>query len=240
MSDSQDIRNDFTVHRAKTASTAELPQVRKGNIMIDPLPISKEKEAVLTRTRPSWLPPKSQREEKRHLKEYQKMMAQSAEVDRRKAARAEAAQQLLAEQRGTMDKIWETYVLPKWDQVINEKKTRELWWKGVTPKSRGKIWQRALGNELGLNDSSYEKALARAIAAENELKAGLEEEAAKRKECGWFKAIKRDASTAFPDLRIFQQGGPLHDDLVKVLMAYAMYRNDVGYVYGTHVSFVCS
>jgi hypothetical protein len=62
------------------ASTVELPPLRKSNIMIDPLPISKEKEAVLTRTRPSWLPPKSQKEEKRHLKEYQKIMAMSIEA----------------------------------------------------------------------------------------------------------------------------------------------------------------
>ena len=62
------------------AKTVELPPLRKSNIMIDPLPISKEKEAVLTRTRPSWLPPKSQKEEKRHLKEYQKIMALSIEA----------------------------------------------------------------------------------------------------------------------------------------------------------------
>jgi hypothetical protein len=59
------------------AKTVELPPLRKSNVMIDPLPISKEKEAVLTRTRPSWLPPKSQKEERRHLKEYQKIMALS-------------------------------------------------------------------------------------------------------------------------------------------------------------------
>ena len=239
-SEDQESRTDFTLHRAKTASTVELPPVRKGNIMIDPLPISKEKEAVLTRTRPSWLPPKSKKEEKRHLKEYQKMMAQSAEIDRRKAAKVEAEQQLLSEQRGTVEKIWEMHVLPNWDQVISDKKTRELWWKGVAPKSRGEVWQRAIGNELGLNDSSYEKALARAKAMEQELKAVGEEEAAKKKQCEWFKAIKRDAVTAFPELRIFQQGGPLHEDLVKVLMAYAMYRSDVGYVYGTHVSSIPS
>lgn len=48
--------------------------------MIDPLPISKEKEKVLTRTRPSWLPPKDQKEEKRHLREYKKMMAMAREA----------------------------------------------------------------------------------------------------------------------------------------------------------------
>ena len=67
--------------RAKT-SIVELPPLRMNNVMIDPLPISKEKEKVLSRTRPSWLPPKSQKEEKKHLKEYQRMMELSLETGR--------------------------------------------------------------------------------------------------------------------------------------------------------------
>ena len=65
--------------RSRT-STVELPPLRINNVMIDPLPISKEKEKVLSRTRPSWLPPKSQKEEKKHLKEYQRMMEFSLEA----------------------------------------------------------------------------------------------------------------------------------------------------------------
>ena len=65
--------------RAKT-SIVELPPLRMNNVMIDPLPISKEKEKVMSRTRPSWLPPKSQKEEKKHLKEYQRMMEFSLEA----------------------------------------------------------------------------------------------------------------------------------------------------------------
>lgn len=65
--------------RSRT-STVELPPLRMNNIMIDPLPISKEKEKVLSRTRPSWLPPKSRKEEKKHLKEYQRIMELSLEA----------------------------------------------------------------------------------------------------------------------------------------------------------------
>ena len=57
-----------------------LPPMQMTDGMIDPLPISKEKEAVLSRTRPSWLPPKSKEEEKRHLKEYQKMMQKALQA----------------------------------------------------------------------------------------------------------------------------------------------------------------
>ena len=61
-------------------SVVELPPLRKNDVMIDPLPISKEKEKVLSRTRPSWLPPKNQKEERKHLKEYQRMMEMSMEA----------------------------------------------------------------------------------------------------------------------------------------------------------------
>lgn len=66
--------------RARTATSVELPPVKINNFMIDPLPVSKEKEKVLSRTRPSWLPPKSQKEEKKHLKEYQRMMELSLQA----------------------------------------------------------------------------------------------------------------------------------------------------------------
>lgn len=65
--------------RSKT-TVVELPPLRKSEVMIDPLPVSKEKEKVLSRTRPSWLPPKSRKEEKKHLKEYQRMMELSLET----------------------------------------------------------------------------------------------------------------------------------------------------------------
>lgn len=57
-----------------TTSPLELPPLRTSDMMIDPLPISKEKEKVLSRTRPSWLPPKDRKEEKKHLKQYQRIM----------------------------------------------------------------------------------------------------------------------------------------------------------------------
>ena len=69
---------DTMLKRSKT-NGIELPPLRKGEVMVDPLPISKEKEKVLSRTRPSWLPPKDPREEAKHLKEYQRMMELSFE-----------------------------------------------------------------------------------------------------------------------------------------------------------------
>ncbi|RAL15600.1 putative TBC domain protein [Aspergillus homomorphus CBS 101889] len=210
----------------------ELPPLQKSNIMIDPLPISKEKEKVLSRTRPSWLPPKDPLEEKRHLKEYKKMMAQSREADKRRAAKAASAKCEKDNTRETLQQIWDDYVYPNWDSVIHEPRTRELWWRGVPPRLRGSTWQRAIGNELALSEETYNKALQRAKDLRARPDSDTGESNKRMRE--WFGTIEQDVSKAFPDLKLFQPGGPLRETLIDVLEAYSMYRSDVGYVSGLH------
>ena len=207
--------------------------------MIDPLPVSKEKEAVLSRTRPSWLPPKDPAEERRHLKEYQKMMAQSAELDRKREAEQRTKSTCKDDTASSLLRIWEEHVLPNWDDVIRQKRTRELWWRGIAPRSRGKVWTRAIGNELSLTDASYTAALRRAQALEKTVKGGSQLTADEERKKGWLDKIESDVKKTFPELRIFQPDGPLYEPLKDVLKAYAMYRSDVGYVHGTNVSCPC-
>ena len=90
-----------------------------------------------------------------------------------------------------------------------------------------------MGNDLALTDESYRKALRRAKEVGLEIKQG---NASRESEQQWFKAIRRDIGNTFADLKIFQPGGPLSEDLADLLMAYSMYRSDVGYSHGTHVS----
>ncbi|KAL2133101.1 hypothetical protein VTI74DRAFT_2932 [Chaetomium olivicolor] len=217
--------------RVKSA-LAELPPLRRSNIMIDPLPISKEKEAVLSRTRPSWLPPKDPAEERRHLKEYQKMMAHSLEADRRRQAAKRALSECRDVAADSIMQIWEHDIIPRWNDAIRERRTRDMWWRGIAPRSRGAVWTRAIGNELGLTKTSFEAALGRAREAETKGKSGhggVEDMRA----ISWFDTISKDVrERTWPDLRIFQPGGPLHQSLVDVLRAYAMYRSDIGYVPG--------
>ncbi|KAK4247585.1 hypothetical protein C7999DRAFT_14377 [Corynascus novoguineensis] len=217
--------------RVKSAM-AELPPLRRPNIMIDPLPISKEKEAVLSRTRPSWLPPKDPAEERRHLKEYQKMMAQSLEADRRRQAAKRARSECRDVAADSIMQIWEHDIIPRWNEAIRERRTRDMWWRGIAPRSRGAVWTRAIGNELGLTKTSFEAALSRAREAETRAKSGhgsVEDMRA----VAWFNAISEDVrERTWPDLRIFQPSGPLHQSLIDVLRAYAMYRSDIGYVPG--------
>lgn len=227
-------RPSLETTRSTSRTLIELPPLNKGNVMIDPLPISKEKEKVLTRTRPSWLPPKDPKEEKKHIKEYQRMMAASVEAEKRKEARVVTVQCEKDDTRATLNRIWEEYVYPDWQRVVSEHRTRELWWRGVAPRCRGMVWKRAVGNDLALVEETYHKALKR--AKDLQVQTNPEKSPTNSKMLHWFAEIKGDTEFAYPELHMFQKGAPLHTPLVDVLSAYSMYRSDVGYLYGVHVS----
>ena len=228
-------RPSFQSMKRTRTNIMELPPMQKGNIMIDPLPVSKEKEAVLSRTRPSWLPPKCQKEEQKHLREWKQIMARAAEAEKKRAIKEREDIENREEMQGSIARIWEEHVLPNWDQVVNEPRTRELWWRGVTPSSRAYVWKKAIGNELELSSASFEAARARANDLEEKVAEMPSEERAKSKEAAWLDAIERDVPTVFPELETFQTGSQANYALSDVLKAYAMYRSDVGYVYGTHL-----
>ena len=227
-------RPSLVKQRAKT-TILDMPSVQRGSIMIDPLPVSKEKEAVLTRTRPSWLPPKCQKEERRHMKEWEQMMARAVENQKKRALKEKEAVEDKEELKDSIARIWDQHVLPNWDTVIAEPRTRELWWRGVTPKSRARVWQKAIGNELELSESSFEAALKRATGVEEKIAKMPSEERTKSQEATWFNAIARDVLTACPEMKAAEQRAPFQNALRDVLKAYAVYRSDVGYVYGTHL-----
>ena len=216
----------------RSYSAIQLPPLQRGG-ELDFLPMSKEKEAILSRTRPSWLPPKDRQEEKRHLKEYQKMMAAAIETERRREEKMYQQRTAKDTTREALTQVWSQYVADSRDALDTDDAIKDLWWQGVTSKLRGKIWQRAIGNQLALTPASYEKALRRARVIQ--LKASEDLTQAEKVMLEWFRDIERDAETAFPDLNMFQRGGPLWQDLVDVCKAYSCYRSDIGYVYGVQL-----
>jgi hypothetical protein len=219
-----------------TIISKELPPVRKNDPLIDPLPVSKEKEQFLTRTRPSWLPPKNKKEEQKHLKEYQRMMARAADAEKKKARKAQKLQDDRDAAALERSKLWDSHVLPNWDTAIQEPRTKDLWWSGIPPHRRGEVWSRAIGNGLGLTESSFDTALTRAKELQRSLD-GLTEEERLRDPLGYvFIGLKEDAVTVFPELNLFQAEGPLHESLLDVCNAFAVYRSNIEWDYGIMVS----
>lgn len=218
--------------RSSAPGAIPLPPVQRGTL--DFMPMSKEKEAVLSRTRPSWLPPKDPREEKKHLLEYQRMMKASIEADKKREEKLKNMQSAKDETRGSLHRIWTYYVDPSTDLNTIDRRVNDLCWRGIPSNLRGSVWQRTVGNPLGLTADTF--VLATKHVQEIKAKPVEEMTEHEKKMRRWFTDIERDAETAFPDTSIFLRNGPHHRDLIDVCEAYTSYRADTGYIYGMQLT----
>ncbi|XP_066456802.1 TBC1 domain family member 12 isoform X1 [Eleutherodactylus coqui] len=232
-------------YEGRTGRTCKVQtqSTRRKKFEIEPLSTT----ALILEDRPANLPAKSVHETLRHRQEYDEMVA---EAKKREVKEAQRRKKLMKERFKQEENIasamvvWNTEILPNWDAVRNTRKVRDLWWQGLPPSVRGKVWSLAIGNELNITPELYEIFLSRAkerwksfseTTSENESEdAGVS--VADREAS--LELIKLDISRTFPSLYIFQKGGPYHDLLHSVLGAYTCYRPDVGYVQG--MSFIAA
>jgi len=136
-------------------------------------------------------------------------------------------------------KVWKEEIIPNFDQVKNKSSVKELWSYGLPSNLRGTIWSLAIGNRLNLNNESFDHYLAKWYDS------SLDQDDSKIKEdrivnclskCSdesVYELIKLDVSRTFPQLKLFQQGAPFYDKLLKLLGTYVIaYRPDIGYIQG--------
>ncbi|XP_052569556.1 TBC1 domain family member 12 isoform X3 [Peromyscus californicus insignis] len=191
------------------------------------------------------LPAKSVEEALRHRQEYDEMVAEAKkreikEAHKRKRIMKERFKQ--EESIASAMVIWINEILPNWEVMRSTRRVRELWWQGLPPSVRGKVWSLAVGNELNITPELYEIFLSRARErwksfSETSSDNDIEGISVADREAS-LELIKLDISRTFPSLYIFQKGGPYHDVLHSVLGAYTCYRPDVGYVQG--MSFIAA
>ncbi|KAG9268379.1 TBC1 domain family member 12-like [Astyanax mexicanus] len=217
--------------------------MRRKNLEFEPSSTT----ALILEDRPANLPAKSEEEAQRHRQEYNEMVAGAKRREMKEAQRKKRQMKERYRQEENIAHamvIWNTEVLPNWESMKNTRRVRELWWQGLPPSVRGKVWSLAIGNELNITPELYEIFLSRAKEkwrSFNETSSVNENE-----DCGASLAdressldlIKLDIFRTFPSLYIFQKGGPYHDLLHSVLGAYTCYRPDVGYVQG--MSFIAA
>ncbi|CAN2388582.1 TBC1 domain family member 14 [Pristimantis euphronides] len=216
--------------------------VRK-SLVFEPLSTT----ALILEDRPANLPAKPAEEAQKHRQEYEEMVAQAKrreykDAQRKKKQLAERCK--LEESIGNAALTWNNEILPNWESMCCSRKVREMWWQGIPPSVRGKVWCLAIGNELNITHELYDICLSRAKDRWKSLSMGgadVENEdsglSASDREAS-LELIKLDISRTFPSLCIFQKGGPYHDMLHSILGAYTCYRPDVGYVQG--MSFIAA
>lgn len=230
-------------YEARTGRTCKPPpqSSRRKNFEFEPLSTT----ALILEDRPSNLPAKSVEEALRHRQEYDEMVAEAKKREIKEAYKRKKIMKERFKQEENIANamvIWINEILPNWEVMRSTRRVRELWWQGLPPSVRGKVWSLAVGNELNITPELYEIFLSRAkerwksfseTSSENDTE-GLS--VADREAS--LELIKLDISRTFPSLYIFQKGGPYHDVLHSILGAYTCYRPDVGYVQG--MSFIAA
>ncbi|XP_018529798.1 TBC1 domain family member 14 isoform X2 [Lates calcarifer] len=215
--------------------TSPRQSVRK-NLDFEPLSTT----ALILEDRPANLPAKPAEEAQKHRQQYEEMVAQAKKRELKDAQKRKKQLEdrcKLEESIGTAAQTWNQEILPNWSTMCTSRRVRDLWWQGIPPSVRGKVWSLAVGNELNITHELYNICLARAKEKWKTTPAPTTETETEDRESS-LELIKLDISRTFPQLCIFQQGGPYHDVLHSILGAYTCYRPDVGYVQG--MSFIAA
>ncbi|XP_071947662.1 TBC1 domain family member 12-like [Antedon mediterranea] len=205
------------------------------------LGVASSTTALIFENRPFNLPAKNPEEEQKHRHMYEQMVKEAKKKEKELAkqlAKDHVQQTKLDQKVQNSLTTWNKDILPNFDAVRSQKKTRELWWNGIPPSVRGKVWIMAIGNELNITDELFEIFKERARDTLKSIKEPDAEKVHKASRESSMELIKLDVSRTFPHLCIFQKGGPYHNMLHSILGAYACYRPDVGYVQG--MSFIAA
>uniref|UniRef100_A0A665TVA9 Rab-GAP TBC domain-containing protein n=1 Tax=Echeneis naucrates TaxID=173247 RepID=A0A665TVA9_ECHNA len=220
--------------------TSPRQSVRK-NLDFEPLSTT----ALILEDRPANLPAKPVEEAQKHRQQYEEMVAQAKKRELKEAQKRKKQLEdrcKLEESIGTAAQTWNQEILPNWSAMCTSRRVRDLWWQGIPPSVRGKVWSLAVGNELNITHELYHICLSRAKVKWKTTPASSAETETEDAGCSdresSLELIKLDISRTFPQLCIFQQGGPYHDVLHSILGAYTCYRPDVGYVQG--MSFIAA
>ncbi|XP_030635567.1 TBC1 domain family member 14 [Chanos chanos] len=243
--DPKKIQKEYERRSGRAGDPTSPKQSVRKNLDFEPLSTT----ALILEDRPANLPAKPAEEAQKHRQQYEEMVAQAKKRELKEAQKRRKQLEdrcKLEESIGNAALIWSQEILPNWHTMCSSRRVRELWWQGLPPSVRGKVWSLAVGNELNITHELYSICLAR---AKEKWKALLQPTATTETESedagpsladreASLELIKLDISRTFPNLCIFQQGGPYHDVLHSILGAYTCYRPDVGYVQG--MSFIAA
>lgn len=110
-------------------------------------------EKVLSKTRPSHLPPKPRGEDLKHQRDWDEMMRRSREAEETRRQKHRARTQERETEISAGLAVWEREIVPDWRKVLKPgfERHRKMWWNGIPAKLRGALWSSAIGNTLALS-----------------------------------------------------------------------------------------
>ncbi|XP_074085930.1 TBC1 domain family member 14 isoform X2 [Macrotis lagotis] len=208
--DSKKMQKEYEEEAGRPHKPLSPKQNVRKNLDFEPLSTT----ALILEDRPANLPAKPAEEAQKHRQQYEEMVVQAKKRELKEAQRRKKQQEercRLEESIGNAVLVWNNEILPNWETMWCSRKVRELWWQGIPPSVRGKVWSLAIGNELNITHELYDICLSRAKEKWRSLSAGVSE--AENEDTSFSAAdreaslelIKLDISRTFPNLCIFQQ-----------------------------------
>lgn len=193
---------------------------------------SESRSQYLSSTRPVNLPPKTMYEMLKHEKDYQNILEAEIYNEKEKLREYQSKKKLLLAQSEKDDKLW-LKVINNYDVLIKLPQTRELWWRDLPEKYRGKIWKKQLigKKKIIIEIAVMKKALSEASSILNEACnfKSIKDELIKRKKGKENPALLEDIQFiekcseklqySFPEMRCFQYGENF-DLILQVLIAF--------------------
>uniref|UniRef100_A0A8C1PGV9 TBC1 domain family, member 14 n=1 Tax=Cyprinus carpio TaxID=7962 RepID=A0A8C1PGV9_CYPCA len=224
---SRKMQKEYERRSGQSSSSISPKKNVKRNLDFEPLSTT----ALILENRPANLPAKPEEEAQKHRQEYEEMVAQAKKRELKEAQkrRKQLEDRCKHEESiGNAALTWSQEILPNWQSMCSSKRVRDLWWQGLPPSVRGKVWSLAIGNELNITDELYNICLARAKEKWNAFVAPTAATETESEDAGLSHAdreaslelIKLDISRTFPSLCIFQQVGLFFEENLPKLFAH--------------------
>lgn len=161
-------------------------------------------------TRPENLPPKDPEEERKHLKEYEKLLKDAAVAEKKKQQKREEEAYKRAQQTKADLNTWNSWLAKGSKSSLSS----DLKWRGLPDKVRPTIWNLKLGSKAGSKDSISNRLPPFQM----------------RHNFNYIeKEIIEDSERIWPECAIFGKGRPFHEPLIYVMQQFMSIRKEVPY-----------
>ena len=200
---------------------------------------------VIMSFRPSNLPQKSKEEESLHKKLVQENRKIYFNYLKEKIDFGKTIEKKYKESKSKDNqqaKLWESEILPYWYKKKRDNEVKILFYDGVPPSLRGKIWLMCIGNRFSITTEYYEIEVKKAIDMLISIQ-GNDEKNSKDINFKYniaivgkeqsIKYIKLDVSRTFGYLGMFKDpNSQMSNELREILQAFVVSRPDIGYIQG--------
>ena len=197
-------------------------------------------QALILEKRPDNLPEKDPKEAKKHYEQYLVLLEEQKKREHDKMKSLQKRFQMrckFADDMSHLQSVWLNDVIPNWSEVRGSRRVRDMWWMGVPPKVRAKLWPLAIGNclnitpELFTSLSSKSSELISLFSATDYVEKTSERDLNTRRGSeDVFGLIKLDVSRTFMRYKVFQEDTFYKESLQKLLAIFVCYRHDISYI----------